>query len=279
MTISWYPGHMHKAKKEIIKVLAKTHLLIEVLDARTPMASCNPLLAEITADLPKIKILNKADLADPILNKAWQSYFSAASDSACLVSGRDSTLSADQLVNTAAKLLSAKGHAGQTSAAQTQLMIAGIPNVGKSTLLNLFAERKLAKTGNEPAVTKGQQRIKLREGWYLLDTPGLLWPKLEDQDAAYRLACTGSIRNTAVDAEDIAWFLADLLLRDHYGALVKRYVFTQVPADAEAVLRHIATGRGSIGRGGHIDWHKSAETLLNDFRSGKLGRISLEMPP
>lgn len=158
-------------------------------------------------------------------------------------------------------------------------MIVGIPNVGKSTLLNQIAQRKLAKTGNEPAITKAQQRFKLGEGWYLIDTPGLLWPKLEDQNAAARLACTGTIRNTAIPTEDVGWLAAEMLLESHREALVARYTLNPGVTTPDSLLEYIASTRGGIGPGGRVNWHKAAELLLNDFRSGKLGRFSLETPP
>lgn len=289
MAISWYPGHMHKAKKEMIKIIDQVDLLIEVLDARTPIASSNPLLAEISKDLPRIQILNKCDLAEEKKNQLWLKYFSGKSQHRCLLSSKERPISASQIVSAAKQLLktaAAQAPGDESNQAATprriSLMIAGIPNVGKSTLLNKITARRIAKTGNEPAVTKGQQRVKLQDNWYLIDTPGLLWPKIEDQDAAYRLACTGTIRNTAVEAEDVAWFAAEFLLQHYRSRLEARYSLASAkhaPIDtAEQFLEHIATSSGGIGKRGQIDWHKAAEVLLNDFRAGKLGRITMEQP-
>ena len=276
MAISWYPGHMHKASKELTKIMRETQAVIEVLDARIPESSCNPLLASIRQELPCIRILNKADLADNEVTEAWRVHFAQQKDSACLINGRDSQLSKADLVNAAKRLVKAGSKSGL---ARGQLVIEGIPNVGKSSLLNQLMDRKVAKTGNEPAVTRGQQRVKLDDDWYLIDTPGMLWPKLADQASAYRLAATGTIRNTAVQADDIAWFLAELLLANYAERLVQRYELNDSNIKPEQLFTHIATLRGSLGRGGKPDFNKTAEILLNDFRSGKLGRYNLESPP
>ncbi|HAS48742.1 MAG TPA: ribosome biogenesis GTPase YlqF [Gammaproteobacteria bacterium] len=276
MAISWYPGHMHKASKELVKIMLKTDAVIEVLDARIPESSCNPLLATIRGERPCIRILNKADLADSETTAAWAAYFSKLDNSACLVNGRDAQISRADIVNIAKKLIK---KTDETLLIQGQIVIDGIPNVGKSTLLNQLTERKVARTGNEPAVTKGQQRVKLLEGWYLIDTPGMLWPKLEDQESAYRLAVTGTIRNTAIEVADIAWFLAELLMLEYPERLASRYDYVASDRGAEHFFDELAKLRGSIGRGGKADLNKTAEILLNDFRSGKLGKFSLEKPP
>ncbi len=276
MAISWYPGHMHKASKELVKIMLKTDAVIEVLDARIPESSCNPLLATIRGERPCIRILNKADLADSETTAAWAAYFSKLDNSACLVNGRDAQISRADIVNIAKKLIK---KTDETLLIQGQMVIDGIPNVGKSTLLNQLTERKVARTGNEPAVTKGQQRVKLLEGWYLIDTPGMLWPKLADQESAYRLAVTGTIRNTAIEVADIAWFLAELLMLEYPERLASRYDYVASDRGAEHFFDELAKLRGSIGRGGKADLNKTAEILLNDFRSGKLGKFSLEKPP
>lgn len=274
MKISWYPGHMHKASKELGKILPGSKLLIEVLDARIPQSSSNPRLDELCGDLPRLKVLNKADLADPVTTLAWCDHFNALDKTACVISDLTQALSKEQLLG-AIRKLNLRVNEGKSG----QVVIAGIPNVGKSSLLNALAGRKLAKTGNEPAVTKGQQRIRLDEQWYLVDTPGLLWPRLEDQEGAYKLAMTGTIRNTAIDNEDIAWFALELLLQRYPEALSARY---DLPADIEGVeacFEHIARSRGALGKGGGPDWQKTADLLLNDYRSGKIGHFSLDNPP
>lgn len=275
MAINWYPGHMNKARKELSKIIPKIDLVIELLDARAANASKNPLLDEITSNVPRINVLSKADLADPSITKLWQTTIDGIENRRCLVSSTTAPLQAQEVINCARTLV----NKDLTKPNQSyQMLITGIPNVGKSTLLNTLSERKLAKTGNEPAVTQRQQRIKLADNWYLIDTPGMMWPKLEDQDAAYRLAMTGTIRNTAVEAEDIAWFAAEELLRGFRQNLADRYGISSEVTTAEQVLESIAATRGAISKRGQIDWHKTAEILLNDYRSGKLGRISLENP-
>ncbi|GAB5499997.1 MAG: ribosome biogenesis GTPase YlqF [Pseudohongiellaceae bacterium] len=273
MTINWYPGHMHKASKELRKILPGTRLIIEVLDARTPHASRNPSFDSFDTSIPRLKILNKADLADPATSAAWQQAIDLESGSRCLLSSPDAPVTREQIIKLA-NTLTKDGN----SARKGQILIIGIPNVGKSTLINTLAGRKLAKTGNEPAVTRGQQRIKLDEFWFLVDTPGLLWPRLADQNGAYKLAMTGTIRNTALDIADIGWYATELLLAEHREELTARYQLPESCQDVESSLTHIARFRGALGRGGAPDWHKTAELLLNDFRSGKLGRISLETP-
>lgn len=275
MAINWYPGHMNKARKELSKIIPKIDLVIELLDARAANASKNPLLDEITAEVPRINVLSKADLADPETTKLWQNTINELKNRSCLVSATTSPLHAQEVIDCARKLIPKETRRPNYN---YQMLITGIPNVGKSTLLNVLSERKLAKTGNEPAVTQRQQRIKLAENWYLIDTPGMMWPKLEDQNGAYRLAMTGTIRNTAVEAEDIAWFAAEELLSGFRANLSDRYGITDKVTNAEQVLESIAVTRGAISKRGQIDWHKTAEILLNDFRSGKLGRISLERP-
>lgn len=273
MAINWYPGHMHKANKELAKLLPNCQLVIEVLDARIPAASSNPKLDELCRGLPRLKILNKADLADPGVVSAWQESFNRLPHCYCLQSSVEHRLEKSDLLEAIARLglEASEGRSGQ-------IVIVGIPNVGKSTLLNHLAGRKLARTGNEPAVTKGQQRIRLDEHWYLVDTPGLLWPRLEDQQAAYRLAMTGTIRNTAIDLEDVAWFAAELLLAQYPDRLAERYGIAADCDSVESCFETIARARGALGRGGSLDWHKTAELLLNDLRSGKLGTLSLEKP-
>ena len=278
MTIGWFPGHMHKASKELDSALLKTHVIIEVLDARIPIASTNPKIASMRPELPRIKILNKSDLAQPEVTKQWKAYLDRQENSICLSNTQKNPLTAKTLIANASDLIK-KANRTRFSNRRMQIVIGGIPNVGKSTLLNQICDKKLARTGNEPAVTLGQQRVRLSDSWVLIDTPGLLWPKLSDQHAAYLLATIGTIRNTAIDAEDIGFFLAEYLSKHYQKRLLDRYSLAQPMDDAKTILSKIASYRGSITSGGEIDWNKTSQILLNDFRTGKLGRFSLEKPP
>ena len=266
---------MHKARKQLTAAMRNTDVVVEVLDARIPQASANPLLAELRGQLPCIRILNKTDLADPQLTELWYQALASQPTSSCLLNGYDNPLSRSEFMAACRELV------GQsTDPARTyQILITGIPNVGKSTLLNQILARKVAKTGNEPAVTKGQQRVKIDDGWFLVDTPGMMWPRLEDQQAAYRLASLGTIRNTAIDLEDIGWFAAEMLLTEFFPLMQARYTLTEKPADVEELLTTIARSHGCLARGGSVDWHRVSELLLDDLRSGRLGRITLEKPP
>lgn len=274
MKINWYPGHMFKANKELAKLMQQIDVVIEVLDARMPAASANPMLEGMRSKhhKPCVHVLNKADLADPKATAAWINYFNSKPGSAALINGKDQLLSVENLLWQCQRLV------GQEQR-KYNAVICGIPNVGKSTLMNQIAGRKLAKTGNEPAVTKAQQRIKLNDQWYLFDTPGVLWPKLEDQDAAHRLACAGAIRNTAIVFEDVAFYAAEFLLRDFPDSLKNRYGMDTLPDDAEQFMTELAGKRGCRGRYGGVDWHKVSEILLHDYREGKLGRLTLEPAP
>lgn len=276
MKISWYPGHMHKARKELNRALQSSHGVIEILDARAPLASSNPLLAEMTEGLPTLKILNKADLADPDVTESWQHYFHTQAKTQCLSVSLDKQKLRDQVVGVLNQLIPPDS---SQAVRRRQVLVVGIPNVGKSTLINALAGRKVAKTGNEPAVTRGQQQIKLGDDWILLDTPGMLWPNLEDQKAALCLAVLGSIRQTALDVEDVGWGAAELLHTINPDVLLSRYSISEAPENTEALMTGIARKVGAMGKSGSINWHSAAEALLNDYRSGKLGLVSLESPP
>lgn len=273
MTIAWYPGHMFKANKDMAKLIQQIDVIIEVLDARMPSASSNPLLHKMRRQhhKPCLHILNKSDLADPSGTARWIRYLNSQPGSRALANGKNSLLSTQVILGACQSLITVEKR-------KYTAVIAGIPNVGKSTLMNQIAGRKLAKTGNEPAVTKNQQRVKLNDRWYLFDTPGVLWPRLEDQDAAYRLAAAGAIRNTAIVFEDVAMEAAEFLMRDYPEALKRRYGFQQLPESPEQFMTELAQRRACRGRYG-VDWHRVSEILLHDFREGKLGPLTLEQPP
>lgn len=274
MQIQWYPGHMHKAGKEIKESLPDIDLLIEVLDARIPFSSANPLLNELRADKPCIKILNKADLADPIRTQKWQAYLEREQGVKTLATTAVHSENVAQIIDLCRKLMPHKAENTKVIHA----LIMGIPNVGKSTTINALAGRTIAKTGNEPAVTKRQQRIDLHNGIILCDTPGMLWPNLENPNTGYRLATTGAIKDTALKHDDIASFAGEFLLRDYPESLKQRYQIDELPETDYELLLLIGKKRGCLRGGGHIDIDKVAKILLTELREGLLGRLTLETP-
>lgn len=296
--LGWFPGHMNKARRQIKEALPEIDVVIEVLDARLPYSSANPMLAELTRHKPVLKVLSRADLADPAVTAEWVAHFDAHPDMRALA-----------VITTqvgALKQIPALCHelAGTVRADRdVRVMVMGIPNVGKSTLINGLAQRRIAKTGNEPAVTKRQQKVRIDGRVALTDTPGVLWPKIEDQASAYRLAATGAIRDTAIEYQDVGMVACAELAKRYPQALKGRYRLTTLPAyeadadtsadtdgpqrpdflalagfDGHAILSDIAARRGGLRSGGQVDLHRGAEVLLHELRDGKLGRISLETP-
>ncbi|USE38460.1 ribosome biogenesis GTPase YlqF [Endozoicomonas sp. SCSIO W0465] len=274
MAINWYPGHMYKAKKEIREVIPKMDLIIEVLDARLPFSSENPMVASLRKDTPCIKILNKSDLADPAVTRQWVDHINRTSGMKAIAVNLKQPDKIRSILNMAPALVPERN----LDVSQLKAIIVGIPNVGKSTTINILASRTVAKTGNEPAVTKQQQRIKLPNNMVLLDTPGFLWPKLEPEDCGYRLAISGAIKSTVIEFEDIAMYLAEFMMRHYPDALLQRYQLKEIPQTGIELFDSIGQRRGCMRRGGIADTHKVAEILINEFRDGQLGRISLETP-
>ncbi|QFS86005.1 MULTISPECIES: ribosome biogenesis GTPase YlqF [unclassified Marinobacter] len=274
MAINWFPGHMHKARKEIKKVMPQMDLIIEVVDARIPFSSENPLVPSLRGDTPLIKVLNKRDLADPAITDQWLQWLEQERGVRAITLTHNERKEALGILKLAEELT--PGHDRQKSA--LRVMILGIPNVGKSTLINTLAGRPAAKTGNEPAVTRAQQAIKLPDNILLYDTPGFLWPKLSPEQCGYRLAISGAIRSAVLDFEDVAMFEADYLVKSYLELVMARYGLEQQPADGLALMDAIAAKRKFFRRGGVPDLHKVSEILLNEFRAGTIGRISLETP-
>jgi ribosome biogenesis GTPase A len=276
--IQWYPGHMAKAKKALAESLPKQDVVIEVLDARAPVASANPVITELRKEKPCVKVLAKSDLADAAVTAEWLRHFESAGDGRVLAMA-SSTLPGS---GTKARVLAlckrlSKRPTGEGARA-TRVIVVGIPNVGKSTLINTLAGRRVAKVGDEPAVTKSVQQVVLDGGIVLSDNPGILWAKLEDEAAAYRLAFAGAIPDTAFDFEEVAHYAAAFLLRRYPALLVARYDLKAVPDSPTTLMTEIGRRRGCIRAGGVIDVHKAADHFIHDFRSGVLGRISLEEP-
>jgi ribosome biogenesis GTPase A len=265
---------MHKAQKEIRELLPQVDLLIEVLDARIPYSSENPAIAQIRGEKPCIKVLSKSDLADPDITARWQAYLEQERGVKTFTTTTDEPSKMKQLLELCRKMLPEK----DASVKNINTMIVGIPNVGKSTLINILAQRIVAKTGNEPAVTKTQQRINLGSGIALFDTPGILWPKVENPNSGYRLAATGAIKDTAMEYDDVGFFAADYLIKAYPELIKERFKLDSVPATEIEFLEMAAAQRGALRAGGRVNLHKICEVLINELRSGKLGRITLETP-
>ena len=278
MAIQCYPGHMQKARIKIKESMPLIYIVIEVLDARIPYSSKNPLVDELRGNRPCIILLNKSDLADPATTKAWQQHYERESGVKAIAMVAEKKGEAKNLIQKISQV--AKTMLGNRNLENkpARVMIMGIPNVGKSTLMNGLLGKVLAKVGNEPAVTKIQQSIQLANGVLLFDTPGMLWPKVEDEDSGYRLAVTGAIKNTAMEFEDVALYAANYFLQYYPELIQARYKLKQLPEDDIGLLEEIGRRRGALRPGGHIDIHKASELLIGEFRSGTIGRISLETP-
>nr|WP_299244676.1 ribosome biogenesis GTPase YlqF [uncultured Halomonas sp.] len=297
--LGWYPGHMNKARRQIKEALPEIDVVLEVLDARLPYSSANPMLAELTEHKPVLKILSRADLADPARTDEWVAHFDAQEATRALAVTTTNARELKRIPKLCHEL------AGRVRADRdVRVMVMGIPNVGKSTLINGLAGRKIAKTGNEPAVTKRQQKIRIEGRIALTDTPGVLWPKIENQASAYRLAASGAIRDTAIDYLDVAMITAAELAKRYPDELTARFKLTALPVyvpasqirevdadgplnpdllalagfDGQAIVKEIASKRGGLRPGGEVDLHRGAEVLLHELRDGKLGRLTLETP-
>lgn len=270
--INWFPGHMHKARKEIAQLMDEVDIVIEVLDARLPRSSENPLVTSLRRGKPVLKILNKSDLADPDKTKAWLQEFNAQEG----ITAIELTTSDKRTIKSIPQICKDAVPARANKDRPVRAMIMGIPNVGKSTLINALLGRRIAKVGNEPAVTKANKRYSVFQGMALSDTPGILWPKIEDQDSGYRLAVSGAIKDTAIDYDQVAVYGANFILNAYPERLVERYKLKELPELGEGLLDQIGRKRGCLRPGGVVDIHKAAEILMNEIRGGKLGRISFE---
>lgn len=279
MTIQWFPGHMAKARREVTEKLKLVDIIFELIDARLPLSSRNPMIDEVIGQKTRLLILNKADMADDFKTKAWIRYFEERGHRAVAINSFEGK--GLQQVTTAAKELLAEKWERMASRGikprAIRAMIVGIPNVGKSTLINRLAKKNLAKTGNMPGVTKAQQWIKVEKELELLDTPGILWPKFEDQSVGYKLALTGAIKDTITNMEDLAVYGLHFLA-DHYPKrLEERYKMTEVDEDLVKTFDHIGKLRRAIGNGGEIDYEKVAELIVRDIRGQHLGKLTFDI--
>ncbi|WP_010501085.1 ribosome biogenesis GTPase YlqF [Paenibacillus elgii] len=286
MTIQWFPGHMTRARRQIQEKLKLIDMAIELLDARVPLSSRNPMIDEILQNKPRLVLLNKHDLADPEVTRRWIEFFAEQGLKAIPIDSVGGN-PVKEIMQRSKELLSEKIQAqlrkGMNPRA-IRALIVGIPNVGKSTLINRMAGRKIAATGDKPGVTKGQQWIKVGTEMELLDTPGILWPKFEDQSVGLRLAATGAIKEEILHVEEVALF-AMRYLTEHYAQSVKeRFGVNEIPqdpADTDAIvalMEAVGRKRGALMSGGRVDLEKASLAILRELRAGKLGRISLEAP-
>ena len=274
MPIHWFPGHMNSTRQAIKdRVKAGLDVVIELLDARLPGSSSNPMLAALTTGRPALKVLNKQDLADPAQTEAWLAYYNAQPHTRAIPLDAGEKAPARALIKACRELAPGRGELHKPM----RVLICGIPNVGKSTLINTLVGRKAAKTGDEPGITKNEQKIVLADGFYLYDTPGMLWPRIAIEQSGYHLAASGAIGRNAFDEAEVALEFIAVLKRHYPERLQQRYGLAELGAE-DAVLEAIGLKRGAKVRGGAVQMHKAAEALLMDFRQGLLGRITLETP-
>jgi ribosome biogenesis GTPase A len=275
MPIQWFPGHMNATKKALIERLPEIDVVIELLDARLPGSSTNTLLAELAQGKPWLKLLNKQDLADPERTERWLAHLNALPGTRAIGLDASITAPARQLISASRELAPLRG--GMVK--PVRVLICGIPNVGKSTLINTLAGQKQAKTGDEPGITKLEQKIVLASDFYLFDTPGMLWPRITVEESGYHLAASGGIGRNAYDDEDVALELLGRV-REPYGErLQARYKIDDLGVlRNEDLLAGIGRQRGGLMSGGRVNLQKAAEIAINDFRTGAWGRITLETP-
>jgi ribosome biogenesis GTPase A len=273
MSIQWFPGHMHTTRKAIAERMSEIDVVIELLDARLPGSSANPLLAELTRGKPSLKVLNKQDLADPQQTAQWLAHYQAQSGTQALALDASVTAPARQLIAACRSLAPLRG--GMTK--PMRVLICGIPNVGKSTLVNTLRGKRAAKTGDEAGITRTEQRIVLEDDFYLYDTPGMLWPRIAIDQSGYHLAASGAVGRNAYDDEEVALVLLTQMLRHHADRLQARYKLDDLSGlNDEAVLAEIGRKRAPLLPGGRPNTQKAAEIAIHDFRGGAWGPVTLE---
>ncbi|HMT02848.1 MAG TPA: ribosome biogenesis GTPase YlqF [Burkholderiales bacterium] len=273
MTIQWFPGHMNKAKKAIKDLVANIDVVIELLDARAPFSSCNPLLQNIIRHKKVIRILNKSDLANDNITKIWIKFFQQKKQTA--ISGDKNDMSQKKKIIKLCQNLAPNRNSFEKP---LRVMISGIPNVGKSTLINQLFGKKSAKTGDIPAVTRANQCLILQDNFLIYDTPGITWQKINYKQIGYHLALCNSIGRNALDEEILALYLIEYLQKEYPEKLKQRYKLENLDLPYDELFNIIAKNRGCILQGGIIDKQKASEMIIQDFRDGKIGKISLETP-
>lgn len=280
MTIQWFPGHMAKARREVTEKLKLVDIIFELVDARIPYSSRNPMIDEIIQHKPRLVLLNKADMADKEVTKEWVDFFAEKGIKALAINSqagegmRDITQAAKEILKEKFDRLRAKG----VKPRAIRAMIVGIPNAGKSTLINRLAKKNIAKTGNTPGVTKAQQWIKVGKEMELLDTPGILWPKFEDQEVGVKLAITGAIKDVLLNLQDLTIYSLRFLEKNYPERLKERYQLDTLPDDVVAMFDHIGKLRGCLMGGGLVDYDKVAELVIREIRTEKFGPLTFEKP-
>ncbi|CCN81568.1 Ribosome biogenesis GTPase A [Vibrio nigripulchritudo SFn27] len=274
MSIQWFPGHMHKARKEIEEVIPQVDVIIEVLDARIPFSSENPMISALRKDKPCVKVLNKRDLSDPDMTEKWIEHFEQEKGVKAMAITTTNPQEVHKIMELCRKLAPHREQMGKN----IRTMIMGIPNVGKSTIINTLAGRTIAVTGNQPAVTRRQQRINLQNGIVLSDTPGILWPKVENPHSGFRLAATGAVKDTAMEYDEVAFYTVEYLAEQYPNLLRDRYQLDELPESDVELMEEIGRKRGALRSGGRVDLHKASEILLHELRGGTIGKITLERP-
>lgn len=279
--IQWFPGHMAKARRQVEEKLGLVDVVFELLDARAVRASQNPELARIIKDKPRLVVLNKADLADPAENRRWVDFFRSQGIVAIAANALTDDLAAmiTPLVAEVTADLRAKAKTRGMKDRPARVMILGIPNVGKSQFINRLAGRAKTKTGDRPGVTKIQQVLKVGDAFELLDNPGILWPKFEDQDVAFKLALIGSIKDDLLPLDEVMMFGLNLLSKRYPARLKERYSLTALPDEPQALIEAIGTSRGALLKGGEVDVDRVVKFVLADIRESKFGRISFDKAP
>ena len=272
--INWYPGHMKKTREMIQENLKAVDLVIELIDSRIPISSRNPIIHELVGDKKKIVLLGKSDLADEKETERWQKYFSQNGDEAITIDARSGE-NLNKLFKVLDALQEEKNQTRQMNR-PIRMMIVGVPNVGKSSLINRLIGKKSAKTGDKAGVTRGKQWVTLQNGMQLLDTPGILWPKFEDQRVGLYLAFCGSIRDEILDTQDLAYELIKVLETRYPEALMSRYKLDEISEETLENMDAIAMKRGFLMPGKRIDYERTGRTVIDEYRAGKLGRITLE---
>ena len=280
MNIQWYPGHMTKARRMMQEDIKLIDIIAELVDARVPVSSKNPDIDELAKGKSRLILLNKADLADPACTKAWESYFKSKGFYVLALDARTGkgVKSVTGIIQEACREKIERDKRRGLINRPVRAMVVGIPNVGKSTFINTYAGKACTKTGNKPGVTKGKQWIRLNKNVELLDTPGILWPKFDDQAVGLKLAMIGSIKDDILDLREVAWNLVGLLLENYPGILKNRYNI-QENSDRMNVIEQIAEVRNCRQKGNALETDKASKLILDDFRSARLGAITLDFPP